>query len=448
MGFFVKTAPVKESAAVPLEEPRFQRLRTELHHKLVEMIDVSKLGHWKQDRLRREVRLVSQQLIDETGEKLLEADRDRLLQELQSEIFGLGPLDKLMGDPTISDILVNGCNQVWVERFGRLEPTTLSFADDAHLMQIIQRIAAKVGRRADEMSPMVDARLSDGSRVNAIIPPLSLEGPVLSIRRFGVRLEAENLLSNGTMPEEALQLLNAAVEARISTLISGGTGSGKTTFLNVLSRYIPRDERLVTIEDAAELRLQQPHVVRLETRPANMEGAGEVRQRELVKNALRMRPDRIIVGEVRGEEALDMLQAMNTGHEGSLATIHANDTRDALTRLEMMVMMAGYEIPIPVVRHYIGSAISLVVQLARLKGGKRRVVRISEIVGLKKNRYCVRHIFAYRQTGVAKGRAIGRFEATGYVPRFLQRLRASGIDLPESLFAARTLSLDNAEEQA
>jgi pilus assembly protein CpaF len=308
-------------------------------------------------------------------------------------------------------------------------------------MQIIQRIAARVGRRIDEMSPMVDARLPDGSRVNAIVPPLSLEGPVLSIRRFGVRLTCEDLLGNGTLPAEMLQLLRAAVEARIGILISGGTGSGKTTFLNTLSRFIPREERLVTIEDSAELLLQQPHVIRLECRPANIEGTGEVKQRDLVRNSLRMRPDRIIVGEVRGAEALDMLQAMNTGHEGSLTTIHANDARDALARLEMMVMMAGFELPIPVIRRYIASAITLVVHLSRLKGGPRKVMRITEIVGLRKGKYRTRDLFSFEQTGVWQGRAVGTFQAAGNAPAFLPRLRAAGLELPPDLFTLRPLTV-------
>ncbi|MCI0455827.1 MAG: CpaF family protein [Gemmataceae bacterium] len=419
---------------------RFQKLKADIHRQLVEMIDLSRVGHWKPDRLRREVRALAVKLAQSSPELLNEVDRERLIDEIMAETFGLGPIDNLMKDATVSDILVNGPHQVFIERHGRLEQTDLLFADDAHLMQIIQRIAARVGRRADEMSPMVDARLPDGSRVNAIVPPLALDGPVLSIRRFGVRLSATDLLRNATMPAEMLEVLRAAVEARISVLISGGTGSGKTTLLNALSRYIPHDERLVTIEDSAELKMQQPHVVRLETRPANLEGIGEVKQRDLVRNALRMRPDRIIVGEVRGAEALDMLQAMNTGHEGSLTTIHANDTRDALTRLEMMVMMAGFEMPVPVIRQYIASAITLVVQLARLKGGQRRVMRISEILGLRRRtRYVVRDLFGFRQTGVQNGRAIGEFYATGHLPHFLPRLDASGIHLPEALFQERQM---------
>lgn len=418
---------------------RFQKIKAEIHRQLVETLDISRLGHWKPERLRREVRALAEHLTANSPEMLNDVDREKLIDEIMAETFGLGPLEKLMNDPTVSDILVNGPNEVYIERFGRLEPTGLLFADDQHLMQIIQRIAARVGRRADEMSPMVDARLPDGSRVNAIVPPLSLSGPVLSIRRFGIRLTCDDLLTNATLTPEMLDLLKAAVEARVSMLISGGTGSGKTTLLNTLSRFIPPEERLVTIEDSAELLLQQPHVVRLETRPANLEGVGEIKQRDLVKNSLRMRPDRIIIGEVRGAEALDMLQAMNTGHEGSLTTIHANDTRDALARLEMMVMMSGFEMPIPVIRQYVSSALSLVVHTMRLKGGPRKIMRISEVIGMKKRRYVMRDIFAFRQTSVKDGRAVGEFYATGYRPRLVDRLQASGIELPEELFAERVL---------
>ena len=344
-----------------------------------------------------------------------------------------------MKDPSVSDILVNGPREVFLERNGRLEPTDIVFADDAHLMQVIQRIAARIGRRVDEMSPLVDARLPDGSRVNAIIPPLALNGPVLSIRRFGVRLTADDLIGNATMPQAVLDLLAAVVESRISILISGGTGSGKTTLLNTLSAFIPHDERLVTIEDTAELKLQQPHVVRLETRPANLEGVGEVRQRELVRNSLRMRPDRIIIGEVRGPEALDMLQAMTTGHEGSLTTIHANDTRDALARLEMMVMLAGFDLPVPVIRQYISSALGMVIQVARLKGGPRKILRVTEIVGLRRRAYVLKDIFGFRRTGIQHGVAEGEFYATGYEPTFVAQFKATGIDLPASLFQERTM---------
>jgi pilus assembly protein CpaF len=354
-----------------------------------------------------------------------------------SEVFGLGPLDPLMTDPSITDILVNGPHSVYVERGGKLELTGVRFYDDAHLLQIVQRVASRVGRRADEMSPMVDARLEDGSRVNAIIPPLALTGPVMSIRRFGVRLGGQELLANRTMPQGMLQFLQAAVEARVSVLVSGGTGSGKTTLLNALSAFIPEGERLITIEDSAELKLRQKHVVSLETRMANVEGAGEIRQRELVRNALRMRPDRIILGEVRGGEALDVLQAMNTGHEGSLTTIHANDTRDALTRLEMMVMLAGFELPVPVIRYYITTAITLVVQLARLKGGMRKVVRVTEVLGTDPAPYATQDVFGYRQLGVRNGLAFGEFYSTGYRPKVLERLAAMGISLPDDLFRER-----------
>ena len=310
-------------------------------------------------------------------------------------------------------------------------------------MQVIQRIAARIGRRIDEMSPMVDARLPDGSRVNAIIPPLSLTGPVLSIRRFGVRLTADDLLANGTMPSDMLQLLGAAVQGRISMLISGGTGTGKTTLLNTLSAFIPHDERMVSIEDTAELKLQQPHVVKLETRPPNLEGLGEVKQRDLVRNALRMRPDRIIVGEVRGPEALDMLQAMSTGHEGSLTTVHANDTRDALSRLEMMVMMTGFELPIQVIRQYIAASIGIVVQISRLRGGRRRIMRVTEIVELRRRCYVLRDLYGYRQLGIRDGQTIGEFYATGYEPTFLGRLKSQGMELPGSLFEDRVLHTEN-----
>jgi pilus assembly protein CpaF len=424
----------------PGQGPWFQKVKAEIHRRLVEMLDISRLEKIKPDRLRREVRALAIQLAHSAPELLNELERERLIDDVMNEAFGLGPLEAFMNDPSVSDILVNGPHLVYIERHGQIKETPVVFADNAHLIQIIQRIAARVGRRVDEMSPMVDARLPDGSRVNAIIPPLSLDGPVLSIRRFGVRLRSEDLLANGTLPAPMLAFLQAVVEARLNMLISGGTGAGKTTMLNTLSRFIPHDERLVTIEDSAELLLQQKHVVRLETRLPNMEGAGQFTQRDLVRNSLRMRPDRIIVGEVRGPEALDMLQAMNTGHEGSLTTIHANDTRDALARLEMMVTMAGFEMPMVVIRNYIASALRVVVQLARLKGGARRVMRISEIIGLKKHRrYLVRDLFGFRQTGVQDGVAVGEFYATGHLPACLERLQAVGIDLPAELFAERAL---------
>lgn len=425
---------------------RHQRLKADIHRQMVEMLDVSKLGHWPEERLRRELRGLAARLLSQTHELLTEDEREKLADEVIDEAFGLGPLEGLLADPQITDILVNGPKSVFVERQGKLVATPIVFADEHHLMQIIQRIASKVGRRVDEQSPMVDARLPDGSRVNAVIQPLALEGPMLSIRRFGVRLGVEELLEIGSVPPEAMVFLQAAIEARISVLVSGGAGSGKTTLLNALSRSIPHDERLVSIEDAAELCLQQPHVVRLETRPPNMEGAGEIKQRDLVRNSLRMRPDRIIIGEVRGAEALDMLQAMNTGHEGSLTTIHANDARDALARLEMMVMMAGFELPVPVIRQYIRSAITIVVHLSRLKGGKRRMMRLCEVTGLKEGRYLVRDLFRYQQQGVRNGMAYGTYYATGKLPKCMARIRAAGIHLPDDLFIKRCLPEGGYEE--
>jgi pilus assembly protein CpaF len=415
--------------------PRFNKIKADIHKRIVETLDLSKLNKWKQDRLQKEVRSLANQLAASASDLMNEVERERLVEEILSEVFGLGPLDQLLHDPQISDILVNGANTVYVERSGRLELTPVKFSDDAHLMQIIQRVAARVGRRADELSPMVDARLEDGSRVNAIVPPVSLLGPVLSIRRFGVRLGGDDLLANSTMPPQFLEFLKAAVACRISVVVSGGTGSGKTTLLNALSQFIPDEERLVTIEDSAELKLRQRHVISLETRPPNVEGAGEIRQRDLVRNALRMRPDRIIVGECRGAEALDMLQAMNTGHEGSLTTVHANDTRDALTRLEMMVMMAGFDLPIPVIRQYIATAITLVVHLSRLKGGRRKVLRVTEVLGTAADApYLSEDIFGYRQKGVRDGFAVGEFYATGYRPQCLEKLASMGVDLPEDVF--------------
>jgi pilus assembly protein CpaF len=422
----------------------FQRLKGEVHRQLVEMIDISRLEQIRPERLRREVRALAEGLAATSPELLNEVERERLVDEIMNEAFGLGPLEEFMKDPTVSDILVNGPQTVYIERSGQLQETNVVFADNAHLIQIIQRIAARIGRRVDEMSPMVDARLPDGSRVNAIIPPLALDGPVLSIRRFGVRLTVEDLLGNQTMATGMRQFLEATVSARQNVIISGGTGAGKTTLLNTLSRFIPPEERLVTIEDSAELRVQHKHVVRLETRIPNIEGVGEYTQRDLVRNSLRMRPDRIIIGEVRGPEALDMLQAMNTGHEGSLTTIHANDTRDALSRLETMVTMAGFEMPLPVIRSYVGSAIRLIVQIARLKGGARKIVRISEIAGLRKRRYyLVRDLFGFRQTGVVNGHAVGEFYATGIVPRCLPRIQAAGIPLPPDLFQEGPLAPGN-----
>jgi pilus assembly protein CpaF len=422
-------------------EAEFQKLKTRIHRELIESLDLSKLATMEEARLRAHIRNLAEALLRAQPNLAAGIDEERLLEELMAESFGLGPLEPYMQDPDVTDILVNGPREVYVERLGRLQLTNTVFADDEHLMQIIQRIVARVGRRIDEQAPMVDARLPDGSRINAIIPPLALNGPVLSIRRFGIQpLGLRDLIRFGSICPPMIQVLAAAVEGRINLMISGGAGSGKTTLLNNLSRFIPDDERIVTIEDSAELKLQRRHVVRLETRQANAEGAGEVRPRDLVRNALRMRPDRIILGEVRGAEALDMLQAMNTGHEGSMTTIHANDTLDALSRLEVMVSMAGEELPVPVVRRYIASAITIVVHLARLKGGLRRVMRISEILGMENGEYQLQELFGFRQQGVdSEGRAKGFFYATGNVPRFLSRLEERGIQLDPQLFTERML---------
>ncbi|MEY4176901.1 MAG: hypothetical protein RLY70_475 [Planctomycetota bacterium] len=422
-------------AEVRTPEIEFQSLKTDIHRELVESLDLAAVGVAASDWLRREVRELSEESIArrKIQDPLL---RERLLVDLEAEVFGLGPLEPLANDPTISDILVNNAREVYIERRGRLELTHIIFADDAHLLRIIQRVVARVGRRIDEVSPMVDARLPDGSRVNAVVPPLALDGPKLSIRRFGREfLSVDNLLRNSSLSPAMAKFLTAAVQARISFLVSGGTGAGKTTMLNALSTAIPHDERIITIEDSAELILQSRHIVRMETRPANSEGQGGVTQRDLVRNSLRMRPDRILVGEVRGGEALDMLQAMNTGHEGSLTTIHANDTRDALARLEMMVAMTGLELPIRVVREYIGAGIKLVVHLSRLKGGVRRVTRVSEIVSAANGEYVLEDIFGFKQQGLdERGVARGEFYATGYQPRCLDRFADAGVTLDTGIF--------------
>jgi len=435
--------PVGQSRSLTPEqiEAEFQKLKTRIHRELIESLDLSKLAAMEEARLRAHVRNLAEALLRAQPNLAAGIDEDRLLEELMAESFGLGPLEPYMQDPDVTDILVNGPREVYVERLGRLQLTNTVFADEEHLMQIIQRVVARVGRRIDEQAPMVDARLPDGSRINAIIPPLALNGPVLSIRRFGIQpLGLQDLVRFGSICPAMIQVLAAAVEGRVNLMISGGAGSGKTTLLNNLSRFVPEDERIVTIEDSAELKLQRRHVVRLETRQANAEGAGEVRPRDLVRNALRMRPDRIILGEVRGAEALDMLQAMNTGHEGSMTTIHANDTLDALSRLEVMVSMAGEEIPVPVVRRYIASALTVVVHLARLKGGVRRVMRISEILGMENGDYQLQELFGFRQQGVdSEGRAKGFFYATGSTPRFLSRLEERGVSLDPKLCTERTL---------
>ncbi|MBC8107108.1 MAG: CpaF family protein [Anaerolineae bacterium] len=389
-----------------------------------------------QNIVRQEVSVLVRDLCRNEKGLLSSGQMEKLMEEVMDETFGLGPLESLLKDPTITDILVNRHDRVYVERRGRLELTDVQFRDTRHLRQIIDRIVALVGRRIDENSPMVDARLQDGSRVNAIIPPLSLDGPSMSIRRFGLTpMKIADLLQQGSFPAQLVEFFDAAVRARCNILISGGTGSGKTTLLNCLSRYIPAGERVVTIEDAAELQLQQPHVVRLETRPPNIEGKGEVTPRDLVRNSLRMRPDRIIIGEVRGAEALDMLQAMNTGHEGSMTTIHANNPRDALSRLEVTVSMSGYDFPIRAIRQQISSAIQLVVQTTRLTGGRRKVTNISEITGTEGEQIQMHDLFVFEQTGVdANGHADGRFITTGIRPRVAERMEHFGVRVPAELF--------------
>ena len=421
-------------------DSRTVKFTDELHRAVVDVIDLSRLDRWPEKRLRDEVKGLAKKLAPTVDRRLSSAQIDEASKHVVDEIFGLGPLEPLLADPSVTEILVNAPDKVYVERDGQLQQTNLKFSDKAHLVRVIQRIASRVGRRIDESSPMVDARLADGSRVNAVLQPLTLDSPVLSIRRFGHILTADHLLSRGSATPEIMAFLQAVVAARINLLISGGGGAGKTTLLNVLSKSIPPTERLVTIEDAAELQLQQPHVVRMESRAANLEGQGMIAQRDLLRNALRMRPDRIILGEARGPEAIDMLQAMNTGHEGSITTVHANDTRDALNRLELMIGLSGVNLAVPVLRGYIASAITIIVHVSRLAGGQRKVTRVSELVGLRKGKaYRVRDIFVFDQTGVADGGAVGTFRATGYVPQVLVRLAAAGHPLDESLFAAGEL---------
>lgn len=414
----------------------YQELKAHMHMALLERIDLEAMESLTPESLGDELRGLVETLLLEENVVVNEQERRNLVRDIQYEMLGLGPLEPLLADPTISDILVNNSQQIYVERRGVIEQTDVSFTDDEHLMKIIDKIVSRVGRRIDESSPMVDARLPDGSRVNAIIPPLALDGPVLSIRRFAVvPLTIDNLLEFNTLVPEMAELLSSLTQAKLNILISGGTGSGKTTLLNILSSFIPVQERIITIEDAAELQLQQPHVVRLETRPSNIEGRGEVTQRALVRNALRMRPDRIILGEVRGAEALDMLQAMNTGHEGSMGTIHANSPRDALTRLENMLGMAGVSSQPKVMRSQIASAINVVVQVARLTDGKRKVISLQEITGMEGDVITMQEIFSFRQTGVGDGGAVqGLFAATGIRPRFTERIRAYGLPLSDSLF--------------
>jgi pilus assembly protein CpaF len=414
----------------------YSKIKVEIHHKLIQRLDLERINQLDRDRVKAEVGEMVATLAAEENTPMTLLERERLAQEVLDEVFGLGPLEPLMKDHTISDILVNTYKSVYIERNGLLERTSATFRNDAHLMSIIDRIVSAVGRRIDESSPMVDARLADGSRVNAIIPPLSIDGPCLSIRRFGRDpLTANDLIQNDSITAKMIDLLRGCVYSRLNVLVSGGTGAGKTTLLNVLSSFISNRERIVTVEDAAELQMHQEHVVRLETRPPNVEGKGAVRQRQLVINCLRMRPDRIIVGEVRGEEALDMLQAMNTGHDGSLTTIHANSPRDALSRLETMVAMANLNIPEAAIRRQIASAIDVVVQVTRLSDGKRRVTNLSEVTGMEGEVITMQDIFVYKKMGIGEnGEVLGKFMSTGIRPKFAERLITSGIQLPAAMF--------------
>ena len=419
-----------------------EEIKANVHRSLLQTLDLTAARRMAPQQLHDECSRRVDMLLSKLHRPLTGPEKNRLVQEVMDDIFGLGPLEEILRDDTISDILVNGPEQIYIEREGVLEHVDGKFRDDQHLLQVIQRIATEVGRRVDESSPMLDARLvADGSRVNAIIGPLALDGPSLSIRRFGrIPMDVNSLIDRGTLTKEMASFVQACVQARMNIMISGGTGSGKTTFLNVLSRWIPQGERVITIEDAAELQLQRDHVVRLETRPPNIEGQGEVIQRDLLRNALRMRPDRIIIGEVRGAEALDMLQAMNTGHEGSMTTVHANNPRDALSRIENMVAMAGLNYPIGAIRQQINSALDLLIHLTRATGGKRKVMTISEIVGMEGDVICLVDLFHYHQTGIdEEGYAAGYFQANGARPKLLDRLKAEGIDFPHDMFMSRKL---------
>ncbi|HUB77877.1 MAG TPA: CpaF family protein [Bryobacteraceae bacterium] len=416
--------------------PEYQELKFTLHRKLLDQINLDALAGIENDRIRGEVKQAALTIIEQEPTLLTAIEKEEISEEVLHEVFGLGPLEPLLQDPGISDILVNGYSQVYVERAGVLEATSVRFHDNAHLLRIIDRIVSQVGRRVDESNPMVDARLLDGSRVNAIIPPLAVDGPLLSIRRFGTdRLMPADLVEKLSLTAGMMKLLEAAVRARLNIIVSGGTGAGKTTLLNGLSAFISPRERIVTIEDAAELQMKQPHLARLETRPANVEGQGSIRQRQLLINALRMRPDRIIVGEVRGEEALDMLQAMNTGHDGSLTTVHANSPRDALSRLEVMVSLANANMHLAAIRQQIASAVQILVQVSRLSDGSRRVMNITEVTGMETDIVTLQDIFVFEKLGVSEGgKVVGRFAATGILPKFNEKLVAAGIHLPVELF--------------
>jgi pilus assembly protein CpaF len=425
-----------EARRTGLSFKEYQELKSGVHRDLISRVDLERVANQKDERIRAQVLAVIQDLVANLKTPLSGRERERLALEVLDEVFGLGPLEPLLQDPTINDILVNGPKQTYVERSGVLEESGIMFKDNTHLMNIIDKIVSAVGRRIDESSPMVDARLADGSRVNVIIPPLALDGPHLSIRRFGhIPITEDDLLRNQTLTQPMLELLRGAVQSRLNIVISGGTGAGKTTLLNVLSGYISEKERIVTIEDSAELQMKQRHCVRLETRPANIEGRGQVMQRQLVINSLRMRPDRIVVGEVRGEEALDMLQAMNTGHDGSLTTVHANSPRDALARIETMAMMANLNLPEQAVRRQIASAVQLVVQISRFHDGSRRITALSEITGMEEQIVSMQDVFVFEKHGIAPdGRVLGSFTATGIRPKFAERLQSSGINVPGSWF--------------
>jgi pilus assembly protein CpaF len=442
--------PEPELAPRPVEEPRaarragspdasYQELKSRVHNRLFDHLDLSQLPRVSEEKVAREIAQLTRRILDEEQVPLTEDERARIALEIRHEVFGLGPLEPLLQDPSVCDILVNGPHRVFVERRGRLEKTVARFKDDAHLMKIIERITTSVGRRVDETSPLVDARLSDGSRVNVIVPPLAVDGPMLSIRRFAVEpLQAADLVRSGSLSEGCVALLEAIVRCRLNVLISGGTGAGKTTLLDILSGFVPETERIITIEDSAELQLRQEHVVRLETRPANIEGKGQVTQRELVINSLRMRPDRIIVGEVRGGEALDMLQAMNTGHDGSITTIHANSPRDALARIETMVSMTGLGIPTRAVRQQIASAIDVVIQLSRLPDGSRRLLSLQEVTGMEGDTVTMQEIFGFEQQGVGPdGAVLGEIAPSGIRPHFADRLARAGVKLPRDIFEAK-----------
>ena len=431
-------APVRSSKQSPGD---FEALKSHIHSKLVEKLDLTRLNENEGDSLRREIRVVVEHLCDTENPLLNRAERERLVEEVLDEAFGFGPLELLLKEEGVADIMINGPKSVFLEKNGRIIKSDVTFRDNDHLLQILDRIVSRVGRRIDETSPMVDARLPDGSRLNAIIPPLALDGPSLTIRRFGSNpLTLEDLLKFGTFTPEMVMFLEGAMKARLNLIISGGTGSGKTTLLNTLSSFISNDNRIITIEDAAEIQLQQEHVLRLETRPPNIEGKGKVTATDLVKNALRMRPDRIIIGECRGGEALDMLQAMNTGHDGSMTTVHANNPRDAISRIETLVNMSGCDLPLSAVRKQVASAVHLIIQVNRLQGGPRKVTYITEVVGMEGDTIVMQDIFKFQQDGIGEnGKAFGHFESTGVRPKCIEHMETSGVRLPNGLFAQRTM---------